>query len=224
MPAVGAIGVIAEVVSVIIDLGKVIWAGAALTFSKEPFRTVSSLTTIEFTYENGQQVANFVQDRQVAFVREGTLPPFIFATDGTEHIDQLLIDDASKPFEIKQETGHPDRIILTDPRTYKRNDQVSMALVARSTNGFTKPQESFSLEVIRWVGRSRTAIIFPDNKKPTSFGAFYRNKEDKPETKRHAGREACSLKRTTCSRWVLLWERTNALPGRTYTLEWEWPT
>jgi hypothetical protein len=225
MPAVESISVLVECANLGLELFKIVRAGFAQAFSKDAFKTLSSLTTLEFVYSNGQQVAHYVQDRQIVFTKEGYPPPFLYATEGVDEIDELMIDNMPERFVVEEKRlDHPASIRQHEPTQYSKNHRISMALLARSTNGFTQPREKFSMKVVRWVGKSQVAIVFPNDKKPVSWGTFYRVHNDPPELKRHAGRQACLLRKTTCQKWILLWEVTNATPERTYTLEWTWPT
>lgn len=222
MPVIETIGAAAESLNLLVEVGRAIRAAIGLRFSKDGFRTLSTLSTLEFKYEQGDQIAHYVQDRTIVFTKTGTLPPFIFATEGRDYIDELLIDNEPVEFERIESFGEPTRVVPKDRVEYPKGHQLNAALLARSINGFTKPNEKYSLRVARWVGESSVAIIYPASKKPAVYGLFYREAGDRPEVKRHAGHQGCGLKKTTCDRWILGWKLDNAKPGRTYTLEWTW--
>jgi hypothetical protein len=224
VPIIESVSLAAETVHWSYELYKLVRARASLPFSKDRFRTLSSLTTLEFSYEQGHQIAHFVQDRQIVFTKKGTLPSFHYGTDGEDFIDGLLINDMVERFTKTGGTpGVPFRVAPENPLEYPKKYQTGMALLAHSINGFTKPTETHSMRIVRWVGKSSVAIIFPNDKKPVKFGMFYRDDKDGPKVRKHPGYEACSLKKTTRDRWILLWEFNNVKTHRTYTLEWTWP-
>src|ERR1700675_4792250 len=224
MPVIESIGVLAESDSLLLELSKLIRAGIERPWSKDGFRIFSSLTTLEFRYENGHQIGHFVQDRQIIFTKTGVvLPSFLYATDGEYKIEELLIDNMPNPFDVEKSPGNPARITPRKPQMYEKNHKASMTLIAHSIDGFTQPQETYTLLVPRWVGRSQVAVVFPNDKKPTGFGVYYRRKKDEPQVRRHPTYPTWTLRKTTYNRWVLFWELTNAKPGDTYNLEWTWP-
>jgi hypothetical protein len=224
VPLIESVSLTAECIKWSFELYKIVRSSIAQSFSKDGFRTLSSLTTLEFNYEGDQQVAHYVQDRRIVFTKRGILPPFLYGTDGKDSIDGLLINNMAEPFvSTAKAANDPARIVPENPKEYPKKYQLTTALLARSINGFTKPTETHSMQIVRWVGKSSVAIIFPDDKKPVSFGVFYRDHKDESWIRKHPGYEACFLRKTTRDRWALLWELNNIKPNRTYTLEWTWP-
>jgi len=221
MPIIESVSVLTEVGNLVIEIFKAVRAGTLLKFSKEGFKTLSCLTTLEFRDEGGQQIAYYVQDRRIVFTKSRALPPFLYWSEGHDLIDELLIQNAPVAFKKIERPGEPRQIMPENTLEYSKGSEVKAALLARSIGGFNGSVESYSIRVDRWVGQSSLAIVFPENKKPTSYRIFYRKHSDAPEVERNT-KEECELKKTTCSRWVLYWEFKNLTPGLTYTLEWNW--
>ncbi len=190
MPVIETIGAAAESLNLLVEVGRAIRAAIGLRFSKDGFRTLSTLSTLEFKYEQGDQIAHYVQDRTIVFTKTGTLPPFIFATEGRDYIDELLIDNEPVEFERIESFGEPTRVVPKDRVEYPKGHQLNAALLARSINGFTKPNERYSLRVARWVGESSVAIIYPASKKAGSLWVILQR------GRRQAGSEkACGTSR-----------------------------
>jgi hypothetical protein len=224
MPVIETVGVVAESASLLLELSKIIRAGISEPWSKDGFRILSSLTTLEFRYANGKQIAHFVQDRQVFFTKAGgLLPPFYYSTEGEDTIEELLIDEMPQEFEVEKSPGNPTSILPRKPHRYEKNYAVSMTLIARSINAFTKPRETYSLRVAKRVGKSQVTVVFPNDKKPVGFGLYYRQKKDETTVRRQPTYKTWFLRKTTYDRWILYWELNNAKLGNTYTLEWTWP-
>jgi len=225
MPAVETVGAVVETLNLTLELFKVIRAGIFQPWSKDNFKILSSLTTLEFKYEDGKQIAHFVQDRRVLFTKKGgQLPPFNYATDGEDAIEELLIDDMPQPFKITESDGNPANILPSNPLTYEKNDLKNMTLIARSVDGFTKEQETYRLRVVRWIGRSQIAVIFPKDKKPVGYDAYYEQKQGSSVVMRHLKYKTWSLRKTTFDKWVLYLELNNISVEKTYVLEWTWPS
>lgn len=224
MPAVESVGALAEILNLVFEIFKAVRARTVFQFSKEGYRSLSCLTTLEFVYGDSHQVAYYVQDREILFTKDETkLPPFLYWTDGDDHFDELLVGNSSLAIRTTEQSGEATLVEPERNVTYSKGDRVKATLLAHSIDGFTKPEECYSVKIERWVGRGSLAILFPDGKKPKSIRLVYREHSDAAVVSRHAGRETYELKKTTCKRWVFVWEYRNLKPGRTYTICWQWP-
>lgn len=210
----------AEVLSLLLEIGKAVRAGVGTRFSKEGFRVMSSLTTLEFRYDAaGHQTAYYVQDRRILFTRDGAISPlFQFATDGTDFVDEMLIDD--KLIDFKKHSPMPE-YGPAETLHYAKGQEVSATLIAHSVDGYRGTTETQRQNVVRWVGTNRLNIIFPADKKPTDCRLYYKDSSDQFDGQRHTGYR-CDAKKTTCDRWMIVWEANNLKPGRIYSLEWRW--
>jgi hypothetical protein len=221
MPLLESFGVLAEIGGFLIEIFKAARAGVSFHSSREGFKIISTLTTLEFRQEHFQQVAHFVQDRHLVFTKSGALPPFTYWSEGQNVIDELLVDNIPYPFRLLKNPGELPQITLENEMRYEKGHEARETLVAHSIGGYLNKIESYNFKIERWVGRSSLAIIIPDDKKPSSFRLYYRRKLDAQNVRRNTA-EKCELKKTTCGRWVLFWEFKNLKPDLTFTLEWEW--
>lgn len=214
---------IIELISLTIETYKAIRA-RVFFYSKEGTKTMSSLTTIEFVREGNQQLAYCMKDRDILFTKnQMELPGYSYRTEGEDSVEELLVDAIPVRFK-KVETLNGGRTIEADNGVrYSRGDRVTSSIYVRSVNGFTKPEQSFSLSVDRWVKRGQLVVLFPSNEKPSDIRLVFRDRRDKPGTARHAGHETYALRRTTCRRWMFVWDFANPKLDRTYTVLWRWP-
>jgi hypothetical protein len=224
MPIVESASLAVEVAKWSYELYKLIRAYVGYAFSPDGFRTISSLSTLEFSFQGNTQIAHYVQDREIIFTRPGNLPAFLYATSGQDSIDSLFVENMPVAYKVSPKIGsEPVMILPAKAVEYPKNFRLSTAMVAHSANGYISATETQNLTIKRWVGKSSIAVIFPEDKKPIQFALYYRDRKDGPSVRRHPGYTACFLKKTTRERWVLLWEVSNAKPGKTYILEWTWP-
>lgn len=225
MPAIESISLGYKIADLAWEMGKAFRSSIDIRSNGgAPHRITSSLTTLEFVQDGSKQVAYFVQDRTVAFRKPDTrLPPFLYATAGTDSIDQLVVDDANKAFTCKT-TEFMRLVGPADDIVYNKGDHARAVLFAHSVDGFTKDSEDLSTAIRQPTDSSTMVIVFPPERKPKSVGLLYRENHDPLDSWRPAHREKnkYELRLTTRGRSAFYWEEKNLRLGRTYKIQWDW--
>ena len=78
MPVIETIGTATEGLKLLVEVGRALRAAVGLRFSKDGFRTLSTLSTLEFEYEGGRADPHYVQDRTIVFTKRGSLAALHF--------------------------------------------------------------------------------------------------------------------------------------------------
>ncbi|HEV2386073.1 MAG TPA: hypothetical protein VGS20_02350 [Candidatus Acidoferrales bacterium] len=203
-----------------------IWKGlsnsAKALWKRAPYRFVSSLTTLEFVYEGGTQIAYYVQDRTVLFRKPDTaLPPFLFETSGKDSVEKLIVEGDERDYSKEQwERNH--YVEPVDRLVYEKGQSVRAVLLARSVNGFCNSREDFSVDVRYWMDAMTFVIVFPPQKMPRNLVLVYQERDDQPDVWRDSRWEKYDVRHTTRERLAFYWEEKNPALGRRYKILWDW--
>ncbi len=127
------------------EFGKLIRNTSQGWVKKSPYRIVSPLTTIEFSWMQEKQTSYYVRDRTIYFRLDQTpLPPFMYGTEGTDTIDKLIVDSTSLKFREKSEK--PARLWThikpDDEIVFSKGSFVRSVLLAHSIDGYPNSDES----------------------------------------------------------------------------------
>jgi hypothetical protein len=189
-------------------------------WKKADFRIVSSLTTMEFEQEGGNQVCYCVQDRTILFRRDRTpLPAFKYGTVGTDHFDELIINDNHAKLKVENSMGGK-LVRPEDPVAYNKGEVVRAVLAARSINGFPNAQEYLDSDVSEWIDRATLVIVFPKNKKPTDVEVL--GQEPNTAVWVPEKRLSYEIRTTTRQRQTLVRESVNPKYGMKHKIKWTW--
>jgi hypothetical protein len=193
-------------------------AGAWL--KKADFRIMSSLTTMEFEQEGNDQVCYYVQDRTILFRRDRTqLPPFKYGTAGTDHFDELIINEHHAKMKVEMQLG--GKLIFPDDTVaYNKGVVVRAVLAARSVNGFPNAQEYLDSDVGEWIDKATLVIIFPRDKKPKDVEVL--GQEPNTSVWVAEKRQSYELRTTTKQRTTLVREAINPKFGMKHKIKWTW--
>jgi hypothetical protein len=220
LPVIESVGLGYKIANLGWEMFKATRTSTGVTWNnKTGYRFVSSLTTLEFSYNGSKQTSHYVQDRTIEFTKnEKRLPPFRHQTSGNDFVDGLIVDDASVPW-IKS----ADNLIRRrDDVEYAKGDTARAILLAHSEDGFPKDEEDFQFGVNFWIESAVLAIIFPDNKKPDDLFMVFQNANTNPGDWRAAKGERYEVRCTTRGRLAFTWETENLKRGTLYKIVWKW--
>jgi hypothetical protein len=196
-------------------------AATGAWWKKADFRITSSLTTMEFELEGREQVCYCVQDRSILFLRDKTPPPpFQYGTAGTDHFDELIINENRTRFVVDVQFGGVKHVRPEEPVAYNKGDIIRAVLIARSINGFTKANEYLDSVVSEWIDRATLVIIFPKGDKPVDIEVLGQAPNTAvwvPEK-----RQSYEIRTTTKQRQTLVRESLNPKFGMKHKIKWTW--
>ena len=213
-----------KIASLIFEVGRASTNTLKSRFAKSSYRVISSLTTLEFSFEGNDQVTSWVQDRTVKITRDEThFPPFTFGTDGQDSIEAVLINGSPVPHELIEKD--PQRGMIVGPREryiYNKNDILRCTMQAKSVNGFTKSSERFEMTVTKQMDSATVFLIFPSERLPKTLRALYHKGTDSSVDWRDVKREKNELRQFTGGRKAFILEALNPPIGHEYRIAWDW--
>lgn len=217
-----SVGLFYELSKLAWEAGKVVRNEAKALITDSPFRIVSSLTTLEFVQGNSGQVAHYVLDRTVRFLRHDvSLPPFTYRTSGKDTVENLVVADAPQKWNAIEELG---RIYYkpAEDMIYSRGDRTRAVFEVRSENGFPDDHEYYTLSTEFLTDAATLAVVFPASRKPKNVKLSFQTRKDAKDKWRPASREISEVRRTTQQRVAFIWKSRNLRLGNKYKVEWDW--
>jgi hypothetical protein len=207
------------------EIGKSVRNSSVGWWKNAPYRLISSLTTLEFAQDSsGIQLAHYVQDRSIIFMRpDSRLPAFQYGTEGQDIIEDLVVDGQSREFIIDKASSGIG--LFVRPRAeliYRKGDSVRAVLLANSKNGFPKKSENFEVSTRNLTDSATLVIVFEAGRKPSSTEMLYQGPRDQANYWRPTTREKHELRRTTRGRFAFTWEARSPRVGNRYLVKWEW--
>lgn len=224
MPAgIEEISLAYKIGSLLWEVGSAIKTSGLVTFGNEDCRLISSLTTLEITNQQNDQIAHFVQDRTVKILKKSELPPFRYGTNGEDTIGRLLVDDVEVDSTILERDNDVKVIGAAKRTSYEKNDILRSVLMGSSKNGFIQPKDEWFTTTVNFLTDSATLlVIFPVKTDPKQVTFSYRKFRDKPGNWRSMPKSKGETRHFPGNRRAVALTIRNPSRGDEYKIGWDW--